>query len=207
MIRVAIAEDHKAMADGIHLLLEYEEYISIVGMVDNGEDLLKLVRLKQPQVVLTDIKMPKMDGITATKTIKKEFPNIKVVAFSMLEKEATVSKMIDAGVSGYLLKNSPLKEVLSAIVSVSEGKEFFDANIDHLKISENAKLSKSKPLLSKTERTILVLIAEGKSTREIAALRFSAESTIETHRKNMIRKLGLSGKTELLRYALESKYE
>ena len=136
MIRVAIAEDHKAMADGIHLLLEYEEYISIVGIVDNGEDLLKLVRLKQPQVVLTDIKMPKMNGITATKTIKKEFPNIKVVAFSMLEKEATVSKMIDAGVSGYLLKNSPLKEVLSAIVSVSEGKEFFDANIDHLKISE-----------------------------------------------------------------------
>ncbi len=207
MIRVAIAEDHKAMADGIHLLLEYEENISIVGSVNDGEALLDLVRLKQPQIVLTDVKMPKMDGITATRTIKKELPNTKVIAFTMLDKSVVVNKMIDAGASGYLLKNSPLEEVLNAINTVATGETFFDANIDHLIENEHSQKTKTKPLLSKTERAILELIAQGKSTSEIAELRFSAVTTIETHRKNMIRKLGLSGKTELLRYALESKYD
>jgi len=207
MIRVAIAEDHQAMADGINLLLKYEENISIVGTAGDGQTLLDIVRHKRPHVVLTDIKMPKIDGFQATKTIKKEFPEIKVIAFSMLEKDANIAKMIDAGVSGYLLKNSPLEEVLNAITCVAGGGQFFDSNIDHERIKESSKRTKEKPLLSKSEREILQLIGDGKSTSEIANLRFSAVSTVETHRKNMIRKLGLSGKSELLRYAIEVKYD
>jgi len=207
MITVAIAEDHQSLVDGIELLLKYEDDITIVGMANDGEALLEIVRKRQPKVVLTDIKMPKIDGIAATKLIKKEFPLTKVIAFSMFDQEEAVSQMIKAGASGYLLKNSPLDEVLKAIHSVASGKEYFDASIDLSFLNAPIPTAGKRPLLSKSERTILELIGQGKSTSEIANLRFTAVSTVEKHRKNMIRKLGLSGKGELLRYALEKKYD
>lgn len=207
MITLAIAEDHQSLVDGINLLLEYEEDISVVGTANDGEELLEIVRRKQPKVVLTDIKMPKIDGITATKTIKKEFPHIKVIAFSMFDQEEAVKQMIAAGVSGYLLKNSPLEEVLKALRNVSNGLSYFDASIDLGAILKETTKSDKRPLLSKSEREILKLIGEGKATSEIAEIRFTAVSTVEKHRKNMIRKLGLAGKGELLRYALERKYD
>jgi len=207
MITVAIAEDHQSLVDGINLLLKYEEDISVIGTANNGEQLLEIVRKKEPKVVLTDIKMPKMDGITATKAIKKEFPHIKVIAFSMFDQEEAINQMIEAGASGYLLKNSPLEEVLNAIRSVNDGMTYFDTSININNILSNSKKSAEKPILSKSEREILKLIGEGKTTSEIANLRFTAVSTVEKHRKNMIRKLGLSGKGELLRYALEKKYD
>jgi len=207
MITLAIAEDHQALVDGIHLLLKYEEDISIVGMVNDGEALLEVVRRKQPKVVLTDIKMPKMDGIVATKMIKKEFPHIKVIAFSMFDQEEAISQMISAGASGYLLKNSPLEEVLNAIQSVATGTNFYDSAIDLSFLDDASERTAKKPLLSKSEREILKMIGEGLATSEIAAARFTAVSTVEKHRKNMIRKLGLTGKGELLRYALDKKYD
>ncbi len=207
MITLAIAEDHQSLVDGIELLLKYEDDISIVGMANDGEALLEIVRKKQPKVVLTDIKMPKIDGIAATKIIKKEFPNTKVIAFSMFDQEEAVSQMIKAGASGYLLKNSPLDEVLKSIRSVASGQEYFDASIDLSFLNAPVTTAGKRSLLSKSERAILILIGEGKSTSEIANLRFTAVSTVEKHRKNMIRKLGLSGKGELLRYALERKYD
>ncbi len=206
MITVAIAEDHQSLVDGINLLLEYEEDISIVGSANDGEALLAIVRLKQPKVVLTDIKMPKIDGISATRLIKKEFPHIKVIAFSMFDQEEAVRQITEAGASGYLLKNSPLDQVLIAIREVAAGHSFYDKAIDTSFLSEETKTAPRKLILSKSEREILKLIGQGKTTSEIANLRFTAVSTVEKHRKNMIRKLGLSGKGELLRYALEKKY-
>ena len=207
MITIAIAEDHQALADGIDLLLKYEENISIIGICNDGDELLNIVRKKQPNVVLTDIKMPKTDGINATKIIKKEFPKTKVIAFSMFDQKEVISQMIAVGASGYLLKSSPLDEVLNAIKSVADGKTYFDASIDHSFIEPNSSKSINKPLLSKSEREILSLIGQGKTSSEIAALRYTAVSTVEKHRKNMIFKLGLKGKGELLRYALEKKYD
>ena len=206
MITIVIAEDHQALMDGIHLLLKYEEDISIIGMCNDGEELLNIVRKKQPHVVLTDVKMPKTDGINATKIIKKEFPQIKVIAFSMFDQNEIISQMIAAGASGYLLKNSPLDEVLNAIKSVAMGKTYFDSSIDLSFLNINSNISANKPILSKSEREILSLIGQGKTSSEIAAIRFTAVSTVEKHRKNMIFKLRLKGKGELLRYALEKKY-
>ncbi|WP_109097701.1 response regulator transcription factor [Aquimarina sp. AU58] len=207
MITVAIAEDHQSLIDGVELLLRYEEEISIVGMANDGEKLLNIVRRKQPKVVLTDIRMPKIDGIAATKIIKKEFPHTKIIAFSMFDQEDAVRQMIDAGASGYLLKNSPLEEVLTAIQHVAKGETYFDADIDPSLFSKDAKQAPKKQLLSKSEREILKLIGQGKTSSEIAAIRFNSVSTVETHRKNIIRKLGLHGKGELLRYAIEKKYD
>lgn len=207
MITVAIAEDHQSLVDGIKLLLKYEENVSIVGIANDGEALIEIVRSKRPNVVLTDIKMPKIDGIAATRLIKKEFPETKIIAFTMFSQEEAVSQMIAAGASGYLLKNSPLDEVLNAIRAVAAGNTFFDSAIDLSFLDEGSQASSKKPILSKSEREILNYIGQGKSTSEIANLRFTAVSTVEKHRKNMIHKLGLSGKGELLRYALDRKYE
>lgn len=207
MITVAIAEDHQSLVDGINLLLEYEKDIKIVGNANDGEALIDIVKAKQPDVVLTDIKMPKIDGVAASKIIKREFPNTKIIAFSMFDQDEAIKQMISAGASGYLLKNSPLEEVLQAIRTVITGQTFFDASINIEAIGDSSEKTNKKPLLSKSEREILRLIGEGKSTSEIASLRFTATSTVEKHRKNMIRKLGLSGKGELLRYALEKKYD
>jgi len=207
MITVAIAEDHQSLVDGIALLIKYETQFTIVGTANDGEELLNIVRKKKPQVVLTDIKMPKIDGIAATKLIKSEFPHIKVVAFTMFNQEEAVSQMIEAGASGYLLKDSPLEEVLHALRAVVDGQTFFDSGINIDFLNKSSVKTTQKPILSKTEREILQYIGEGKSTSEIAKLRFTAVSTVEKHRKNMIHKLGLSGRGELLRYALERKYD
>ena len=208
MITIAIAEDHQSLIDGIKLLLEFEDNISIVGTANDGEGLLDIVRKKQPKIIITDIRMPKMDGIEVTKTIKKEFPDIKVIAFSMFDQEEAVLQMRDAGASGYILKNSPLEEILAAIQAVTAGKVYYDAGIDeHLIDPAFAKANTKKTLLSRSEKEILRLIAQNKTSSEIADIRFTAVSTVEKHRKNMMRKLGLSGKGELLRYAIEKKYD
>ncbi|MFD2914847.1 response regulator transcription factor [Psychroserpens luteus] len=206
MIRLAIAEDHQSLIDGIKLLLEYEDDISIIGTANDGEELLEIVEKKRPTVVLTDIRMPKMDGIEATKRIIESNPEIKVLAFSMFDQTDAIQQMLDAGAKGYILKNSSLNEVLSAIRSVSNGETYFDANINTNVInSENS--TKTKGILTKRQIEILELIGLGKTSREIADELFIGIHTVDTHRKNMARILGLSGKGELMRYALEKKYK
>jgi two-component system nitrate/nitrite response regulator NarL len=204
MIRLAIAEDHQSLIDGIKLLLKGEEDIEIVGHANDGEALLDLVRLKQPNVIITDIRMPKIDGISATKLIKKEWPHIKVLGFTMFDQREAIDQMIEAGASGYLLKNSPLKEVLKAIHSVYKGDTYFDANIEVE--AENDSNGKNKGLLTKRQKEILNLIGHGKTSREIADELFIGVNTVDTHRKNMSRILGLQGKGELMRFALDRKY-
>jgi len=204
MIRLAIAEDHQSLIDGIKLLLEYEEDIEIVGTANDGEALMDLVKLKQPNVVITDIRMPKVDGISATRMIKKELPHTKVLGFTMFDQAEAIQQMLDAGASGYLLKNSPLEEVLKAVRSVYSGNTYFDSNIK-VEAGNNSN-RKAKGILTKRQIEILGLIAQGKTSREIADELFIGVHTVDTHRKNMIRILGLHGKGELMRYALEKKY-
>ncbi|WP_283640940.1 response regulator [Mesonia mobilis] len=206
MKRIIIAEDHQSLIDGINLLFEHDPNFKIVGMANDGEKLIELVEEKQPDVVLTDIRMPKIDGIAATRMIKKQFPEIKIIAFTMFDQQEAVSQMLSAGSNGYILKNSGLQEVKKAIETVLNGESYFDAGIDVSFLNvDHSKQEKS--ILSKTEREILRLIGEGKTSNEIAEIRFCSVSTVETHRKNMMRKLELQGKGELLRYALEKKYD
>ncbi|MEE1962009.1 response regulator transcription factor [Allomuricauda taeanensis] len=203
MITVALAEDHQALIDGIRSYLRYEDDISIIGHANNGEELLKLVRMKRPKVVLCDIRMPKLDGIEATKIILKEFPHTKVVAFTMFDQDEAVKQMLMVGAKGYILKNSSLEVLLEAIRTVASGNTYYDKKIHQPSAEKNS----SKSLLSSREWEILQLIAKGLTSHEIADELFIGKSTVDTHRKNMIRKLGLNGSGELLRYAVEKKYE
>lgn len=203
MIRLAIAEDHQSLIDGIKIFLEYEDDIKVVGEANDGERLLEIVRSKKPDIVITDIRMPKTDGIAATKEIKKEFPNCKVIAFSMFEQEEAVSQMTHAGVDGYIMKNSSLKVVLAAIRAVMKGETFFD---DSIKAATPKKDEGDVPL-SKREKEIVNLVGQGKTSQEIADLLFIGKTTVDTHRKNILKKLSLHGKSELLRYSMERKYD
>ncbi|WP_321538569.1 response regulator [Flavobacterium piscinae] len=110
MIRIVIAEDHQALIDGIKLMIEYEPDIEVVGEANDGEELIEIVRKKRPDIVLTDIRMPKCDGICATKSIMQLYPNTKVIGFSMFEQTEAINQMQIAGAKGYILKNSSLKK-------------------------------------------------------------------------------------------------
>lgn len=202
MITVIIAEDHQALIDGIKLSIEYEEDIRVIGEANDGEILIDLVRKKQPSIVITDIRMPKCDGISATKIIKKEFPEIKVIAFSMFDQNEAVEQMKKAGASGYIMKNSSLKKVLEAIRIVAKNGVFYDDAI-----TSKDTLTNEDIMLSTREKEILRLIGEGKSSQEIADLLFIGKTTVDTHRKNILRKLNIHGKTDLIRFAVERKYD
>ena len=203
MIRLVIAEDHQSLIDGIKIFLEYEDDIQVVGEANDGERLLEIVRAKQPDIVLTDIRMPKMDGITAARQIKKEFPMCKVIAFSMFEQEEAIAQMADAGVQGYIMKNSSLKIVLAALRAVMNGETYFDNAIK----PATPKGDEGDIPLSKREKEILALIGQGKTSQEIADMLFIGKTTVDTHRKNILKKLSLHGKSELLRYSMERKYD
>ncbi|MGY8910993.1 MAG: response regulator [Flavobacteriales bacterium] len=212
MITVIMAEDHQMLIDGVTSFFEYNDDINIIGSVNNGEELIKLVSLKQPKLVITDIRMPIMDGIQATKIIKKKFPHINVLAMTMFDQPEAIKQMLDAGATGYILKNSGIKMLSKAIIAVANRQTFFDPNVAfnfmNNYIDDNVTIGKSdKIILSNREKEILNLIANGKTSKEISEILFIAKTTVDTHRKNMIRKLDLSSGNELVKYAIDMKYQ
>ncbi|MDI9258309.1 response regulator transcription factor [Flavobacterium sedimenticola] len=202
MITLVIAEDHQALIDGMKAFLKNESDIEIVGYANDGLELITLALQLKPDVVITDIRMPKCDGINATQTIKKELPNTKVIAFSMFDNDDAILQMKEAGASGYIMKNSSLQTVLDAVRAVSEGFTYFADETD-----EELDKPKNELFFSAREKEILTLIAEGKSSQEIADALFIEKSTVDSHRKNMSKKIKTIGKTDLTKYALERKYD
>jgi two-component system response regulator NreC len=204
MIRVVIAEDHNSLIDGIQSFLKNENDVKLVGFANDGEALCDLVAKKHPDVVITDIRMPMVDGITATQRIMKSNPEVKIIAFTMFDQDEAVQQMLSAGAKGYILKNSSLKDLLQAIRQVYAGSTYYDKQV---KIPQSIYASKTSTPLTRRQLEILRLIALGKTNQEIADELFIGRTTVETHRKNMIRILNLKGAGELLRYALETKYK
>lgn len=202
MIKIVIAEDHQALIDGMKSFLKNENDIEIVGHANDGNTLIEIVRQLKPNVVITDIRMPKCDGIVATKTIKTELPDTQIIAFSMFDHDDAISQMKEAGASGYIMKNSSLQTVLDAIRAVNQGYSYFvnDAENEY-------ETPKNELFFSNREKEILQLIAEGKSSQEIADSLFIEKSTVDSHRKNMSKKIKIIGKTDLTKFALERKYD
>lgn len=206
MIKIIIAEDHQSLIDGISLLMSNESEIKIVSTALDGQMLIDRVAHYKPDVVLTDIRMPKMDGVAATRQIKEHYPNTKVLAFTMFDQEEVIRDMLEAGADGYLLKNSSLETVKTAIKKIASGEKFYDPQIE-ISAFINSDRHSSGVTLSERELEILKCIAKGLTNLEIADTLYIGRSTVETHRKNMIRKLGLSGYNELMKYAIERKYD
>lgn len=204
MIKIAFADDHQALIDGVKMLVENTPNFEFVGSAHHGNTMMELMSHYPIDVVITDLKMPDMDGFALTEKIKENFPKAKVVIFSMFDQQEAVDKGLKAGADAYVLKTSSLDVLIKAVNAVVAGEKFYDNDIAYDSL-ENSQ-PKHTPVLSTTEQKILNFIADGKTSEEISELHNCALSTIYTHRKNMAFKLKLKGKNELLKYALENKY-
>ncbi len=210
MINVVIADDHQIVLDGLKSLLDREKDIRSVGEALNGIELLALLEKKQVDIAVIDIEMPRMNGIETTKEIKKRYPEVKVLILSMYNDNEYIRQLIEVGASGYILKNKGKEELVSAIRKIAAGGEYLgDAVIKTLmdEIKKPKKnISDKKIPLTKREIDVLKLIAEGNTTPQIAEALFIAPSTVETHKRNLIDKLGVANARALIKYAIENGY-
>ncbi len=205
--RILIAEDHALFREGIRALLEAGGGVEIVGETGDGAGAIRLFQELLPDLVLMDLDMPKVDGIRATKAIKKDFPKAKVVVLTMHSAEEHVYLALRAGADGYVLKDAPGKELLMAMESVLAGKSFVSPGISGKLIRGYIQGKKAEASLSPwdaltaREREVLQLVAEDKKNKEIAELLFISVKTVEKHRFNLMKKLGLHNAQELKAFA------
>lgn len=207
MIRIIIADDHKLFVDGLVSLFEGADDIVIAGLANTGKEVIDIVKRELPDIVLMDIEMPEMDGIEATKNLAGHFPSVKVIALSMYKEGEFIERILKAGASGYVMKNAGKEELLRAIRRVSEGKQYLnedasDLLIANMKRHEN-KVFENHVSLSKREIEIIQLLAEGLTAKNVAAKLNLSYYTIDTHRKNILLKLGVKNTAELIRYAFK----
>lgn len=208
VIRVILAEDHTIVRKGLRSLLEGEEDIEVIGEAGDGKEAITLVEQKKPDIVVMDIGMPQLNGLEATRRIKKKFPETKVLILTMHTNEEYVFEILQAGASGYVVKKAAPTELVSALRAVKQGESFLSPSIskkvidEYLQRSGEAKRRGAFELLTDREREVLQLIAEGNSTRGIAGRLFISTKTVETHRSNLMEKLDLHGTADLTRYAI-----
>ncbi len=202
-IRVILVDDHILFLEGLASILSKELGIEIIGTAKNGIELFNLVTQEEkPHVVLSDIRMPIMDGITITKLMKKEYPTIAIIALSMLDQESEVMEMLDAGAKGYIVKNAEKKELVQAIHSVVSGNIYVSQKFQSIyKRWLSKETIKDELKITRREQQILILIAQGKSSLQIAEELHLSRFTVDTHRKNIHKKLGIKSNVGLARYA------
>ncbi len=204
-VRVLIADDHTIVRSGVRLLLSAEPDIDVVGEALDGAEALALTEALHPDVVLMDISMPGMDGLEATRHIKARWPDIHVLVLTMHRSDEYFFEMLKAGASGYVLKGAETNELIRAVRVVSRGEVFLYPTMakkllsDYLtRVEGSVEPGQS---LSPREKQILRLLAEGYSNKEIAEKLVLSPSTIHTHRNNLMKKLGLTSRRELIQYA------
>ena len=205
--RILLADDHKIIRDGLRSLLEKETDMVVAAEAENGRKALQLTRKINPDVVIMDVSMPDLNGIDATRQVLEEQPGVKVVALSMHSEKQFVEGMLRAGVAGYLLKDTAFEELVKAIRVVCAGKKYLSPDITDIVLQDYlhpAAAIDDQPavLLTTREREVLQLIAEGRTTREAADKLHISVKTVETHRKNIMEKLGLRTVAELTKYAV-----
>ena len=206
-IRILLADDHKIVRDGLRTLIGKEAGMEVIGEAENGRKALKMAEKIRPNVVIIDVTMPDMNGIEATRKMVTEIPGVKVIALSMHSDRRFVLGMLEAGASGYLMKDCAFDELAKAVRSVSTGQTYLSPSIADVLVKGyldrvNEKLSVARSPLTEREREILQLLAEGRSSKEIAAHIGVSVKTVETHRRNMMQKLNMRSVAELTKYAI-----
>jgi two-component system, NarL family, response regulator NreC len=206
-IRILLADDHQITRSGLRALLEQQPNMTVAGEADNGRLAVRMAAELKPDIIVMDINMPELNGIEASRQIKSELPDIKIIALSMHSDKRYVAGMLKAGVSGYLLKNCAFDELVAAINSVVRNQSYLSPAIadtvmkDYASILEGADQSTAS-LLSSREREVLQLIAEGMSTRDIGERIHVSVKTVETHRQQIMRKLNAKSVAELTKIAV-----
>lgn len=205
-INIIIADDHQLFIDGIKSILNKSIDIKTVGDANNGLEVLKLLENGiEPDVILTDIRMPVMDGVALTKEVTKHYPRINVLALSMYDQTADVIEMLNAGAKGYVTKNVEKKELTKALYTVVKGDYYFSENLpEDIKDWFNTEsLTPKESTLTKREVEILQLVAKGRTSIQIAKQLSLSKFTVDTHRKNIHKKLGIKSNAGLVNYTLK----
>jgi two-component system, NarL family, response regulator NreC len=210
-VRILLADDHKVVRQGTRALLSAVPEWEIVGEADNGRDAVSLTAELKPDIVILDISMPELNGLDATRQIKKKSPETEVLIFTGQETEELVHDVFDSGARSYIMKTDAADHLIDAIKALSEHKHFFTSRISEIVfaryIQEKRTLegAPEKSRITDREREIVQLLAEGKSSKEIAAILGISVRTVETHRAAIMKKLGLKSFSELIRYAVRNK--
>lgn len=204
-VRVLIVDDHVIVRSGIRMLLDAEPGIDVVAEASHGEEAIGLVEKLSPDLVLMDIAMPGMDGLEATRRIKAGWPQVKVLVLTMHRSDEYFFEMLKAGASGYILKGAETSELIHAVRVVGKGEVFLYPTMAQKLVKDYLSVSRwedgTSAALSPRERRILQMLSEGYSTKEIAEKLVVSPSTVHSHRSNIMAKLGLSSRRELIQYA------
>ena len=207
MIKILLADDHQLLIDGLRTILEKHRDVEIVGLAKDGLEAFELAMQFQPDIILLDISMPGLNGLDAAKKILRDLPSTKIIMLSMHGDLRYIQEALRIGAKGYILKESAAEELIQAIRDVKNGELFFSKSVRNQVLAEYVKSVRQhdknvKPVLSIREREILQLLAEGKSTKDAAGMLNISVKTAESHRKQVMDKLGLHSIAELTKYAI-----
>ncbi len=207
MIRILIVDDHAIVRAGIRLLLQQHADFQVIGEAADGQEALRLVQQLEPDVVLMDIAMPGMDGLAATHAISQNYPQVCILTLTQHENREYVLPMLRAGAKGYVLKRAPDDTLVRAIRAVADGGTFLDPRIADV-VADNIRRRDAAPAdpletLTEREREVLQLLANGKTYQEVADALFISVKTVDFHRANLMRKLNLTNRTELVQFAIK----
>ena len=209
-IRVVLVEDHTIVREGLRPLLEGQG-IAVIGEAGDGLEAVKIAKEMSPQIVIMDVALPRLGGIEATRRILKVKPDIKVIMLTIHDEPQFLYKSLEAGAKGYLVKEAPLAELMSAIKAVMKGETYLSSNFppgvleSYVKMVRRGKKADEFSQLTRREREILQYIAEGFTSPEIAKTLFISRKTVENHRANIMEKLDIHDTAGLVRYAIKIK--
>ena len=199
-IRVVIVDDHPMVAEGIQAILESYDDLNVVAALSNGQEIIDQVGTLAPDVILLDLNMPQVNGLTATEMILERRPETRILILSMHDSTEYINSALSHGARGYILKDVPTEEIRAAILTVMSGRQYLCTGASS---ALQTKPGGGREQLTNREQTILLQLAQGKSNKEVASALDISVRTVETHRKNIKRKLGISSTAGLTRYALE----
>ncbi|MFM9910330.1 MAG: response regulator [Chitinophagaceae bacterium] len=208
-ITLVIADDHEIFRDGLALMLSKQKNIELVGQAENGKELINLIELVNPDIILTDIKMPVMDGVEATRRILEKNSDCKIIALSMFDEENLIVDMLEAGARGYLLKNADKQEIIEAIVSVYENNTYYcrrtTAKLTSMIVkSKFNPYKKSKPVeFNEREKDIIRYICMQDTAQQIADKLFLSKRTVEGYRTKILEKMNVKNTAGVVIYALK----
>lgn len=207
MLQVLLVEDHEIVREGVKLLVDSQDDMQVVGEAADGEIAIKKADELQPDIIVMDVSMPELNGLKATKRIKRLFPKMKILTLTRHTDDGYIQQLIQAGANGYVLKQSAPNELINAIRVVAEGKAYLDSGLTEKVMGgylsqSTARKNAAKVQMTDRETEVIRMIAWGYSNKEIAEQIQLSVKTVEAHKANAMRKLGMSSRIDIVRYAI-----
>lgn len=216
-IKVLVAEDQELVRKSLEIILGNQETIELIGAVSNGQEVIRFIRGSLPDIIIMDIRMPKMDGVTCTRIIKDQYPQVKIIILTTFDDDEYIFKALRDGASGYLLKGISVDELITAIHKVYKGSAMINEDIASKVVNLFADIAKSKLYIevnelgkkdiNTTEKKIITLVSQGLSNKEIAVELSLSEGTVRNYLSNILEKLNLRDRTQLAIWAIQSSVQ